>query len=250
MVNENAFIDVDIYRRYFIPRVQKSSSLGIVFCNTLFAEMNKSRHFIVMSCRKLAIEGYCTCFFDYRGTGESLMDSCGMSFNSVVDDLDTIISTMIESYLVKNIIVIGFRGGALAALLSKHHAIKQRILWEPIKNGKELTKVGRITSITSGDSTQKNDSEVLLRDIGGWFISQRFYNELSKWKLDDVNTQANISYRINFISNAVNATATNDLNQNVDRVHVDNKFWYFGGRYFSSDAADLTHGYLKSKGHL
>ncbi len=91
--------------------------------------------------RSLAEAGFPVLRFDYRGEGESFGEFADFDINNRLDDIDSALQEFKRRFTVDNIILVGFRLGALLAVKSANkNYINKLILCEPIYNLEKFIK--------------------------------------------------------------------------------------------------------------
>ncbi|MCD6184282.1 MAG: alpha/beta hydrolase [Deltaproteobacteria bacterium] len=129
-----------LYGCSYIPRSDMSET-GIVIVPPVGHERLRCYRECVTLARELAEAGYFVFRFDYRGEGESFGEFPDFDVKTRLEDINSALKEFSRRFLVHEIVLVGFRLGALFTLkAAKANAIKRIILCEPVYNVKKYVK--------------------------------------------------------------------------------------------------------------
>lgn len=166
---------------------------GLIFCHPYAEEKLWTHRVYVNFAREMALSGYASLRFDYKGHGDSEGKFEDSSVKSRLSDIESaIIWLKNEMPDILDICLCGLRFGATLALLAAENNpdIQKVVLWEPIVNGeKYLQEVLRSNLATQNAVykeiryTRKQLVESLSKgetiNYEGYEISYPFYTEAS-----------------------------------------------------------------------
>ncbi|NNM21473.1 MAG: alpha/beta fold hydrolase [Gammaproteobacteria bacterium] len=94
--------------------------------------MNRARPLMAATAEALSARGLACCYFDLHGTGDSDGDFSAARWDTWLDDLDDVISSIAAAGRVA-VDIIGVRLGALLALqYAADNAAGRLVLWDPV----------------------------------------------------------------------------------------------------------------------
>lgn len=121
-------------------------------CPAFGEEMNKSRHLLADTARRLSAKGACVWIPDLLGTGDSSAPFRDANWSAWIDDLDVCAQEAMR-YNPSSLVFWGCRLGALLAVemadhfKSRHTAL---LLWQPVLSGKQfLRQFFRLSSVSA-----------------------------------------------------------------------------------------------------
>lgn len=116
-------------------------NLGVLVVPPVGHDRLRCLHECVSLSRFLAGSGFPVMRFDYRGEGESSGEFCDFDIESRLEDISTSIREHRNRFSVKDIVLIGFRLGAVLALLAANqNSIQNLILCEPVYDVNDYVK--------------------------------------------------------------------------------------------------------------
>lgn len=172
------------------------ASAGVVLASPLLSEQPRSRRLMFEIAAVLATQGVPCLRFDYYGTGDSEGDDDAHDLGAMHTDLDFAIAKLREHADLARVVVMAWRGAALAACSwALQNAIDALILCDPVVDGAvwlaELEAADRRERISPeryphGTGAGKSADGQLM----GFPTSEAWRREISALRLGDIAIEA------------------------------------------------------------
>ena len=138
----------------------RPGGLGVVFAAPFAEEMNKSRHVVAQTARRLALAGHSVLSIDLKGCG----DSSGTLDEATWDDWRQDIGLAVDWMRARGpsrVVLWGFRLGAMLAAqaaVERPEAVVRCLLWQPVSLGEtHLAQFLRLRVANAMFSGQKSN---------------------------------------------------------------------------------------------
>jgi pimeloyl-ACP methyl ester carboxylesterase len=181
---------------------------GVVLCHPLLDfdlyELPWTIRLVAGYARELARAGYPALRFDFRGSGQSDGEFETVTLGGCVSDLQRAVDVLVEKTGVEEIVLVGVRLAATAAMrvAPRDRRVRRLVLWDPVPDPNanlravrrraraSLLAMGRGSdappSATSGAEAPAGlwsggDGGETRMDAGGYVIGPEFLAELKTW---------------------------------------------------------------------
>ncbi len=115
---------------------QQNANGVFLLLNPFFDEKKRVQQFMAQTARAICQQGFHVFRFDYFGTGDSTGQSYEAEHNAMLQDLDTLVSYIMEQYPGTALHLAGIRLGADVAMQwAATHTAASLLLIEPVFNG-------------------------------------------------------------------------------------------------------------------
>lgn len=244
---------------------------GIIICQPIGEERNKTRRVFVNFAKLLCSAGYHVFLFDYYGEGNSEGDFEEATIETRISDILIAIKFLLQETNVITVGLIGLRLGATLAILAakEEKNVDVVILWNPVVNGNEYFKEWLKFNLTSQMSIYKeimfnrNQLENKLIngesiEIEGQIITNKLYEQLRKINLLEniesfskdtliVEMLNDLSLQDQFVNQFVAVLQKN--NKNLEFIIIKKSFDWNSFRIYNPEPEDLfnkTLNWLKN----
>ena len=125
-----------LYAIYHPPLDRGLGGKGIVLCNALGSESNRSHRSFRVLADSLARSGWHVLRFDYRGTGDSSGDENAAQMGDWIEDIGSAVDELCAIADLPGAHLLGLRLGAhlATAVALERSDIQGLILWDPVEN--------------------------------------------------------------------------------------------------------------------
>jgi pimeloyl-ACP methyl ester carboxylesterase len=181
---------------------------GVVLCHPLLDfdlyEVPWTIRMVVGYARELAKAGYPSLRFDFRGSGQSDGEFEDVTLGGCVRDLQRAAEVLVEKTGVEDIVVVGVRLAATAAMrvAARDGRVRRLVLWDPVPdpnaNLRAVRRRARASLLAMGRSSDTppsattgaeaptglwsgGDGNESRMDAGGYVIGPAFLAELKTW---------------------------------------------------------------------
>jgi len=188
---QTGFCHLTTGHNFLLVNADRSQQQAIVFIPPFAEEMNKSRHIISATMRKLNAAGYSCYLLDNYGTGDSEGDLDSATMTIWRDDLQQLL-TLLAKRGIRNVSFIAIRFGTLQLfdLLNQYELplpLGRVVLWQPFfdlaKFWQQFARIKVAEAMASGSKLSQKQLELQLEqaqtiEIAGYPISPAFYHSL------------------------------------------------------------------------
>jgi alpha/beta superfamily hydrolase len=159
-----------IYCVEYLPEHNKNRNTGVILCKPLWGERIRTHRVFSNLARLLRKEGFSVLTCDYFGDGNSGGDTLDLSYSSMVEDILSLKSYLVEKYRIQEVVLLGFRMGATCGMgaAPRIEHLRSMILIEPILSPIEYLKEGLRSNLSSQMALYKKiikTREVLIEEI-------------------------------------------------------------------------------------
>lgn len=214
-----------IFLNLCLPNMPKG--IGVVFCPPFGEERNRSYRVLNNFSSFLGKKNIPSLRFDYRGSGDSDLESSQICVSSMLDDIEFAVSSLKESTKVTSVILVGLRFGAtLASIVAARNSdITGLGLFNIIPRGntywRELVRTKQFSSISLGQQAPKSQQiEQDLQsqgsiEIEAQVLTLEFVDSLRTIDiLSEINSFSKFVFLANYKSNAL----LENLNSKITRT--------------------------------
>ena len=203
MISEPLFFretEAPLFGCYHAPPGLPVRSTAVLLCAPHGHEYTRAHRAFRFLAERLASAGFPTLRFDYRGCGDSALDSGEGNLDVWAEDISAAAATCLEKSGSSRICAVGLRLGASLALRAqaRHPLFESLVLWDPIISGdehlSELTRQHRdmmrsIPGVGSWSGDDSNHGELL-----GFAYSRELRDQLRALDLsqDQTNGTTNL----------------------------------------------------------
>lgn len=163
--------EVPLFGCYHAPPGLPIRSAAVLLCAPHGHEYTRAHRALRFLADRLAAAGFPTLRFDYRGCGDSALDSSDGTLDHWVEDIAAATETCRERSGLERVCAIGLRLGASLALQAQasRKLFDSLVLWDPIvSGGAHLTELAR----------QHTDMMRSIPGVGSWGDSEADLGEL------------------------------------------------------------------------
>ena len=158
-----------IYCVEYLPQNGKSIDTAVIICTPIWGERIRTHRIFTSLSRELQKKNSYVLTCDYFGDGNSQGESHQLSFENIIEDLNSLYNYALEKYKIENYYFIGFRLGAsaLISLLDKAE-VKKAILIDPILNPISYLEDALRANLTAQMTRHKKiikNRDVLIKEI-------------------------------------------------------------------------------------
>ena len=173
----------------YAPSEANGSGDCYVVAPAFAEEMNRSRDLLRAFGHKAASRNAVTLIPDLRGTGDSPGDFGNYSVESWCDDLTAVVEFARERYRHRSVTLLGIRFGALlAARISNTLAIKRLLLWQPVVEGKRMTReflrIWSAANMNSNTTVRERLEDDGTLEVAGYRVSNQLIQEVDSMSFE------------------------------------------------------------------
>jgi pimeloyl-ACP methyl ester carboxylesterase len=180
---------------------------GVVLCHPLLDfdlyEVPWTIRMVTGYTRELARAGYFALRFDFRGSGQSDGEFEDVTLGGCVSDLQRAVEVLVEKTGVEEIVLVGVRLAATAAMrvAARDGRVRRLVLWDPVPdpnaNLRAVRRRARASLLAMGRGSDTppsattgaeapvglwgGDGNESRMDAGGYVIGPAFLDELKTW---------------------------------------------------------------------
>ena len=103
-----------IYCVEYLPQNGKSIDTAVIICTPIWGERIRTHRIFTSLSRELQKKNSYVLTCDYFGDGNSQGESHQLSFENIIEDLNSLYNYALEKYRIENYYFIGYRLGASA----------------------------------------------------------------------------------------------------------------------------------------
>jgi len=209
-----------IYCVEYLPQNGKSIDTAVIICTPIWGERIRTHRIFTSLGRELQNNNSYVFTCDYYGDGNSQGESHQLSFENIIEDLESLRNYTLEKYNIQNYYFVGYRLGAsaLIPLLDKLN-INKAILIDPILNPVSYLEDALRANLTAQMTRYKKiikNRDVLIKEIqtgklinvDGFLIGKEMWTSFEK--------NSPISANKNFIGDVVIISSENQKKKSED----------------------------------
>ncbi len=220
--------DKSIYCVEYLPQNGKGIGMGVIICTPIWGERIRTHRIFTSLGRELEKKNSYVFTCDYYGDGNSQGESHQLSFENIIEDLESLHKHTLEKYNIQNYHFVGYRLGAsaLVPLLDKLNANKA-ILIDPILNPVSYLEDALRANLTAQMTRHKKiikNRDVLIKEIqdgqlinvDGFLIGKEMWTSFEK--------NSPISANKNFMGDVVILSSENSKKRSEEIVKFSQEF--------------------------